>query len=299
MVGVSRPPAENLARIEPPSPEPAEREAVRAPVPEPFRSAEPVRAAAPEPRATRRTAQPETPREPPPTEEARLDIPPSPRQASIPSTTQSGLMAPLTHNGKIVAPPLRGSYDSLVHQNQMSEAEGLERIQDDADLSDRIAQKLLVPVPVSANLAINQDLPAMRRYCRPWTAKFLADLARAHAAEFHRPLMVSSAVRTVEYQKRLERVNGNAAPAEGDVVSPHVTGATIDIAKEDMNRRQLAWMRSRLLALELAGKIDVEEEFQQSCFHITVYKSYVPPPAVPARKRRRAEAPATIASLGR
>jgi len=139
----------------------------------------------------------------------------------------------------------------------------------------------------------------MRRYCRPWTAKFLADLARAHAAEFHRPLMVSSAVRTVEYQKRLERVNGNAAPAEGDVVSPHVTGATIDIAKEDMNRRQLAWMRSRLLALELAGKIDVEEEFQQSCFHITVYKSYVPPPAVPARKRRRAEAPATIASLGR
>ena len=35
-------------------------------------------------------------------------------------------------------------------------------------------------------------------------------------------------------------------------------------------------MRARLLPLQDAGKIDVEEEFQQSCFHITVYKSYVP-----------------------
>jgi hypothetical protein len=41
-------------------------------------------------------------------------------------------------------------------------------------------------------------------------------------------------------------------------------------------------MRSRLLPLEEAGKIDVEEEFQQACFHITVYKSYVPP--APARR---------------
>jgi len=25
-----------------------------------------------------------------------------------------------------------------------------------------------------------------------------------------------------------------------------------------------------------AGKIDVEEEFRQACFHISVYKNYVP-----------------------
>lgn len=201
----------------------------------------------------------------------------------------------------IVPPPLRGSFDSLLHQNQMTEAEGLERIEDDADLATRIAEKLLVPVPVSAALAVNEDLPALRRYCRPWTAKFLTDLARAHAAQFHRPLTVSSAVRTVEYQKRLARVNGNAAPAEGDVVSPHVTGATIDITKDDLSRRELGWMRSHLLALETAGKIDVEEEFQQSCFHITVYKSYAPPPAPPTRKgkRRPLATPSDLASLGR
>jgi hypothetical protein len=71
-------------------------------------------------------------------------------------------------------------------------------------------------------------------------------------------------------------VNGNAAPAEGDIVSPHLTGATVDIAKDGLSRREMAWMRSHLLDLELTGKIDVEEEFLQSCFHITVYRSYTP-----------------------
>jgi hypothetical protein len=174
-------------------------------------------------------------------------------------------------------PPLLGSLSSLERQNERADAEGLERIEDEEDLSDRIARKFLVPVPVSAALSVNEGLPEHHRYCRPWTARFLADLARAHAAVFHAPLEVSSAVRTVEYQKRLMAVNGNAAAAEGDIVSPHLTGATIDIAKKWMSRQEVGWMRYWLLPLQAAGKIDVEEEFQQACFHITVYKSYVPP----------------------
>jgi hypothetical protein len=174
-------------------------------------------------------------------------------------------------------PPLRGNHASLVRQNEKSEADNLERIEDDDDLDDRIARGMLVPVPISAALAINGNLPENRRYCRPWTANFLADLAHAHASQFHRPLVVSSAVRTVEYQKQLEKVNGNAASAEGDIASPHLTGATIDIAKQGLTRQQIGWMRAWLLPLENAGMIDVEEEFHQSCFHITVYKSYVPP----------------------
>jgi hypothetical protein len=109
--------------------------------------------------------------------------------------------------------PLRGSYESLVRQNEKTEDDSLERIEDDDDLADRIARKMLVPVPVSAALNINGNLPQNRRYCRPWTASFLTDLARAHAAEFHHPLEVSSAVRTVEYQKQLMKVNGNATAA--------------------------------------------------------------------------------------
>ena len=188
--------------------------------------------------------------------------------------------------------PLFGSHASLERQNEKTEADGLERIEDEEDLADRIAHKLLVPVPASLALTVNGNLPVNHRYCRPWTARFLSDLARSHAAEFHRPLEVSSAVRTVAYQKRLMGINGNAAAAEGDIVSPHLTGATVDIAKGPLSRDEVAWMRMKLLALEEAGKIDVEEEFQQSCFHITVYKSYAPPaPAVNRKPRQRKRAP--------
>jgi hypothetical protein len=183
--------------------------------------------------------------------------------------------------------PLRGSLESLERQNDRLEAEGLERIEDEADLAARIADKLLVPLPASSALVVNPALEENHRYCRPWTAKFLADLARAHAAAFHDPLMVSSAVRTVEYQRKLMRTNGNAAPAEGDLVSPHLTGATVDIAKKGLTRAEMAWMRKQLMGLEAEGKIDVEEEFKQACFHITVYKSYAPArttsPAAPAK----------------
>jgi len=172
--------------------------------------------------------------------------------------------------------PLRGSLESLERQNARLEADELERIEDEDDLAARIANKLLVPLPASSALTVNADLPENHRYCRPWTARFLADLARAHEAAFHRPLEVSSAVRTVEYQKRLMGSNGNAAAAEGDIVSPHLTGATVDIAKSGLNRQEIAWMRRRLAGLQTAGEIDVEEEFQQACFHITVYKDYAP-----------------------
>jgi hypothetical protein len=192
--------------------------------------------------------------------------------------------------------PLRGSYESLLRQNEKTEDDSLERIEDDDDLADRIARKMLVPVPVSSALNVNQNLPENRRYCRPWTASFLNDLARAHAAEFHHPLEVSSAVRTVAYQKQLMKVNGNATAAEGDVASPHLTGASIDIAKQGLTRQEIGWMRAWLLPQETAGKIDVEEEFRQACFHITIYKSYAPPK--PARKPA-AQATAAVAKAGR
>lgn len=71
-------------------------------------------------------------------------------------------------------PPLRGSLSSLERQNDRADAEGLERIEDEDDLSDRIAHKFLIPVPVSAALTVNGNLPEHHRYCRPWTARFLS-----------------------------------------------------------------------------------------------------------------------------
>jgi len=202
-----------------------------------------------------------------------------PATADAPEIPEGTMTASLNLSGAGMVSPLRGSLASLTRQNTRLDSDGLERIEDEADLTSRIEHKLLVPLPASAALVVNPNLSDHHRYCRSWTARFLADLARAHEATFHKPIEVNSAVRTVEYQRRLMHVNGNAAPAVGDIVSPHLTGATIDIAKQGLNRAEMAWMRSQLLGLQNAGKIDVEEEFEQACFHITVYKNYVTPHA--------------------
>lgn len=187
-----------------------------------------------------------------------------------------------TNGGRLVVPaPLRGTHAILVHQNLMADRDGLERVRNDADLLRLRREKKLVAVPVSEKLTVDERLPVNRRYCRPWTAKFLTDLARAHYARFHEPLQVNSAVRTMRFQEHLLRINGNAAPVRGETASPHLTGQTIDLAKHGLSMTEVAWMRGYLLPLIQENKVDVEEEFQQAVFHISVYKSYDPPAAPP------------------
>ena len=99
----------------------------------------------------------------------------------VPTASPSGEVAELTRPplffGRVSSYTLRGTHDSLVRQNERSEAENLERIENDADLQDRIARGLLVRVPESAALAVNPALPDDRRYCRPWTADFLTNIS--------------------------------------------------------------------------------------------------------------------------
>lgn len=209
-----------------------------------------------------------------------------PQLKSISEEAETPSILPALYNKRgrlIIPPPLKGSHEILLHQNEVADREGLERIQNDADLIDMRNKRMLVPLPTSYALEVDDRLPVNRRYTRPWTSAFLANMARAHYAHFHTPLQINSAVRTVEFQQHLMRVNGNAAPAEGDTASPHLTGQAVDIAKHGLSRTEVAWMRGYLLPLIQEGKIDVEEEFQQSCFHISVYKKYLPPADVPRR----------------
>jgi hypothetical protein len=197
--------------------------------------------------------------------------------------------------GRLVVPaPLYGSHEVLLHQNQMADRDGLTRVQNDAGLLDLLHQKKLVPLPIDETLRVDYRLPLNRRYSRPWTAQFLAALARDHFAAFHVPIQVDSAVRTVQVQRRLMRTNGNAAPAAGETASPHLTGQAIDIAKSSLTLTEIAWMRAYLQPLIEAGKIDVEEEFQQACFHISVYKDYLPatPPHVTMAVTHPSQSPA-------
>jgi hypothetical protein len=209
---------------------------------------------------------------------------PRPQLPSVEEAVENPVILPTLYNKRgrlIVPPPLKGSHEILVHQNQIADRDGLDRIRNDEDILEMRGQRLLVSLPASNALEIDDRLPANRRYCRPWVAQFLATLARAHYAHFHTPLQVNSAVRTVEFQQHLVHINGNAAPAEGDTASPHLTGQAIDIAKHGLSLTEIAWLRGYLLPLVQEGKVDVEEEFQQSCFHISVYKRYLPSTSAP------------------
>jgi hypothetical protein len=213
-------------------------------------------------------------------------VAPRPQLQSISEAAATPVLLPTLYNKRgrlIVPPPLKGSHEILVHQNQVADRDGLDRIQNDDDLLDMRNKRLLISLPSSAALEVDDRLPFNRRYCRPWTAEFLSAMARAHYAHFHTPLQVNSAVRTVEFQSHLIHINGNAAPIEGDTASPHLTGQAVDIAKHGLSLTEIAWMRGYLLPLVQQGKIDVEEEFQQACFHISVYKRYLPPADMPRR----------------
>ena len=203
-----------------------------------------------------------------------------PRLLNLPEAITEPIILPQLYDARghlMVPAALVGSHAILLHQNEMADQDGLGRVQNDADLDSMRGRGMLVSLPLSPALGIDERLPPNRRYTRPWTASFLNDLARAHYAHFHSPLQVNSAVRTVEFQQHLIHINGNAAPADGDTASPHLTGQAIDLAKRGMPLAEIAWMRGYLMPLIESGKIDVEEEFQQSCFHISVYRRYSTP----------------------
>ena len=233
--------------------------------------------------ANRVTARPTAPAAAPaPAKRQAAKVEPKPVAPKVEQPQAPPAITPVlfTKRGRLIVPPaMKGSHEILLHQNEMADRDGLDRVQDDADLDQMREEKLLVAIPVGPGLVQDERLPLNRRYCRPWTAQFLTAMSRAYYARFHTPLQVNSAVRTVEFQQRLLMTNGNAAPAEGETASPHLTGQAVDLAKHGLSMTQIAWVRGYLLPLVQAGKVDVEEEFQQACFHISVYRKYVPEPA--------------------
>src|SRR4051812_48035789 len=168
--------------------------------------------------------------------------------------------------------PVKGSRESLLRQNEKTD--DLERIQDDDQLAELTQNGSLIELPSTSSVAVAGNLPEDRRYCRPWTRTFVEDFSRDFYDEFRQPITVTSAVRTVAVQKKLRRRNHNAADIDGELASPHLTGATIDVGKRGMTKAQLKWCREYLLEQQNRGSIDVAEEFRQRVFHITVYRDY-------------------------
>ena len=171
-------------------------------------------------------------------------------------------------------PLFRPSHDSLLRQNEEIDRIDLPRIQDDDELEALKASYALVPIVESESLKIEHRLDPARRYCRPWTRDFVADLGQAYYHEFHAQIQVNSAVRTVKVQKKLRRHNRNAAPAEGDTASSHLAGVTVDLQRRGMSKQQVLFVERYLFYLRELGLVEPEEERRHWCFHVMVSDRY-------------------------
>ena len=174
-------------------------------------------------------------------------------------------------------PVFKPSHDSLLKQNAEIDRLELPRIQDDAELEQLKLDGKLVPIVPSEALRVDPRLDPDRRYCRPWTLKFVQDLADAYHQQFGDQIQVNSAVRTVVVQKKLRRHNRNAAPAEGEIASSHLAGLTVDLQRRGMSKAEVKWVENYLIPMKAAGLVEPEEERRQWVFHIMVSSRYDEP----------------------
>jgi hypothetical protein len=178
------------------------------------------------------------------------------------------------HRGLLWNPMFRPSHDSLLRQNEEIDRLELPRIQDDAELEALKASGVLVPIDESESLKIEPSLDPSRRYCRPWTRDFVADLSEAYYRQFHDRIQVNSAVRTVKVQKKLRRRNRNAAPAEGETASSHLAGVTVDLQRRGLTQEEIRFVERYLFYLKALGLVEPEEERHHWCFHVMVSDRY-------------------------
>ena len=171
-------------------------------------------------------------------------------------------------------PVLRGSHDSMTRQNEEIDRLQLPRIADEQQLQELERTGELVPIQESQGLRWSSSIQADKRYARPWTNQFLQDMSQSFYKEFHSPLQVNSAVRTMEQQQKLRRHNRNAAPETGDTGSSHMAGITVDLARRGLTKSEHAWVENYLKNLRDQGLVEAAEERRTWCFHVMVSDRY-------------------------
>jgi hypothetical protein len=171
-------------------------------------------------------------------------------------------------------PVLRGSHDSMTRQNEEIDRLQLPRIADQQQLLELERTGELVPIQESQSLRWSPAIQSDKRYSRPWTNQFLQDMSQSYYKEFHAPLQVNSAVRTMEQQQKLRRHNRNAAPETGDIASSHMAGITVDLSRRGLTKSEHAWIEGYLKNLRDQGLVEAAEERRTWCFHVMVSDRY-------------------------
>src|SRR5271154_4880029 len=111
--------------------------------------------------------------------------------------------------------------DSVLIENEYADAMHAHRYLTQGDVEEGIFNHRLTALYNNNIYRLAPQLPIERGYALPNTVKFLNDLAMDHYHQFHRPLVVDSAIRPAKVQRSLMHRNHCAAPAYGERASTH------------------------------------------------------------------------------
>jgi hypothetical protein len=104
-------------------------------------------------------------------------------------------------------------------------------------------------------------------FVRPEARDVVLEVAERYHARFGRLLPVTSLVRTQRYQRRLSRVNPNAALIDQ---APHTTGMAFDISYKYMGNDEQNLVMDVLAELEREGRIESLRE-RRNHFHVYAF----------------------------
>lgn len=167
-------------------------------------------------------------------------------------------------------PELCKTEESLARENAIADRFNLPRVKNDASLRKLVREKHLVPVPTASKTFFYRGYLKFR-FTLPATRKFLEDFSERHYLFFRRPLKVTELVRTENYQRQLVRAGLTVADGKlSERRSTHLTGATLDISKQNLTEEQIDWIRQELIRLREAGVVEAIEEKNNNTFHIFV-----------------------------
>jgi hypothetical protein len=126
------------------------------------------------------------------------------------------------------------------------------------------------------NLDVPQDRKQMRmRLLRMFNAKsrkLFEEISAAYYERFKVPLRVTSLMRSMDYQRLLNRSNGNSYNVRPGTVPPHTTGNTFDVGRNHLPADAQNFLIRILSDLEAQGKLDTLIEGNvNACFHTFIF----------------------------
>lgn len=171
-------------------------------------------------------------------------------------------------------PPLLARPRRLARESAAAARDRLSRMRNAAMVGRFRRAGLLTPVPAETRTYYVVGVSAPLRVARPWTRRFIENMAGAFHELFGKRLRVTSLTRTTETQRALARTNPSAAPFTGRIQSTHLTGAAVDLSKRSLSEAEIGWLRTVLRRLERRGLIHAVEEFGEPHFHVMVRRRY-------------------------